>query len=279
MVIRIALLVAAGLYTYHRWKGPQQIPRCGLFSQHEFERLNCGHYHDSSHAHDVADLLSRLGASRGYSKEQLDFLAKVALLHDADQERGEGTPARVPVTIEWMFQNEARLCQQMSWSVPQLETAAALIARTEFPFDHTPRSHGTRFDGLSPVQLYEQLLTQLPIGQRPQAVTDALLLRFADQCSPYVNGFPRAVRSLVGLSREWANQGQASAIPTLWQNTPDFLAQIGFDLQEDWELCHRLGIEAEFPSPGQLFRDMGWRRRWNFRRNLASFQKVSGFTG
>lgn len=282
MVIRIVLLVAAGLTTLHRWKRAQEPPRCGLFSWHEFEQLNCGHYHDPSHAHEVADLIRTLGAARGYSKSRLDFLSKVGLLHDADlryhkgdQEPRLGTPARVPVTVEWLLENRARLCQQLNWESEDMDLAVALIARTEFPFDHNPRAHGTRFDGLTPVQLYEQLLGRLSPQQQAEVVTDGLLLRFADQCSPYVSGFPRAVRSVVGLSREWANQGQAGAIPGLWENTPGFLTKIGQDLEEDRELCARLGIVTDLPAPEVLFRDMGWRRRYNFRRNLASFQKIS----
>lgn len=282
MVFRIALFAAASCYTVYRLRESRRPPRCGLFSQHEFDELNCGHYHDSNHAHSVADLLKRLARARGYSRERIDLLTKVALLHDADLRwdldrttRRVGTPARVPVTISWLFRNRERLLKQMDWQECDLDLAAALIARTEFPFDHTPRNHGTEFDGLTPVELYERLLRELPPNQRAKVMTDGLMLRFADQCSAYVEGFPTAVRSLVALAQEWANQGQANAIPQLWENTPGFLTKIGSDLQEDEHLRDKLGLSVTLPTPQNLFAALGWRRRRNFRKNLARFRQVA----
>lgn len=281
MVTRIALLAAASVYTAYRVRKSRTPARCGLFSQHEFEQLNCGHYHDAGHAHAVADLVGRLAQSSGCTRERRDFLTKVALLHDADlrwdldkTQRKIGTPARVPVTISWLLRNRERLLKQMGWNDSQMDHAVALIARTEFPFDHNPRSHGTEFDGMTPVELYETLLRRLPPSERREVMTQALMLRFADQCSYYVEGFPTAVRSLVGLAQEWANQGQAVNIPQLWENTPTFLRKIGSDLTEDQGLQQRLGLEFPLPNSRQLFAALGWRRRRNFMKNVERFQEV-----
>ena len=189
-------------------------PGAGYFALTELNELNSGFYHDTCHALEVADLVKEMALALGRSEQRAEFLKQVALIHDADprlcDKTGEcqaGTPARVQVTISWMESQRKTLEKRFGWEGLQFDEACALIARTDFPFDRAPRSFGTRFDGMSPVELYREQLWKLPREQREACFTDALVLRFADQVSCYISDFQRAKRSVRDLADELNNAG------------------------------------------------------------------------
>ena len=251
----------------------------GYLSLSEFRNLNCGLYHDCQHAVDVAELTHELAIGLKKGSERAHFLRQVAFLHDADprvcQETGlilRGTPARVQVTLEWMEQERDRLIRQFDWYDRQFDEAKALIARTDYPFDREGRQHGTRFDGLSPVELHRQLLTELPRTRQAQVLEEGLLLRFADQISAYVEDFGRAAQSIHNLYSEFQQRGDSVNFKQLWQRTPEYLESIGKDLEPDRDLRANLGLsEARLFNRSELIRALPWQKRYNFKWNQRRF--------
>lgn len=260
-----------------RSSGP---PGAGYFALNELQELNSGYYHDAGHALEVAELVRELAIVLGRAEPRAEFLRQVALIHDADPrlcaesgEQKKGTPARVQVTLSWMLENRDALEQRFGWEGFQFAEACALIARTDFPFDQAPRRCGTAFDGMSPVEVYREQLWKLPEERRRQCFADALLLRFADQMSCYVDSYERAQRSVVDLAKELQNTGAAVTFEDISRNTPQFLDQVGLDLTFDKTLQAELNLDdVSLPSRTELIAALGWKRRTKLAWNTAKFR-------
>lgn len=255
-------------------------PGAGYFALSELKRLNCGYYHDTCHALEVAELVRSLALAHGHEESRAEFLKQVALIHDADPRTcpstglpREGTPARVQVTLSWMEQEKQHLEARFGWTGHQFGEALALIARTDFPFDDKPRSHGTRFDGMSPVEVYREALGRLPDSVRRQCMVDALLLRFADQVAAYVGSFQRARESVQDLVDELNNTGLSLTFENTFKQTPTFLRQVGTDLVHDEALKREFRFhDLALPSRNALTVLLGWKKRLSLSRNLLKFQ-------
>ncbi len=226
------------------------------FSSTEFQALNSGSYHNFEHPLVVAEAAGKFAPGLGWSPERKQFIEQVALLHDADDrtqvDSGEvktGTPARAQVTLEWMEQQKEQLSQRFGWNPEQFVEAKALVARTDFPFDDKPKAAmGTRYDGQSSVQVYRDLLAQLPENRQAEVMRDGLALRFADQAGFYANSFDMAVESVQGLAKE-LNTGLAGSL----KFTPTFLEGVGKDNAFDQQIAAELGLaKAELPDRDRL---------------------------
>lgn len=249
------------------------------FSSTEFQALNSGSYHNFDHPLVVADAAGAFASGLGWSPERKQFMQQVALLHDADDrtqaDSGEvktGTPARAQVTLEWMDQQKGELSQRFGWSSEQFVEAKALIARTDFPFDDKEKKPmGTRYDGQSSVQVYQELLQQLPKEKQAQVLVDGLALRFADQAGFYANSFDMAVESVQGLSQE-LNMGLAGSL----KFTPTFLAGVGKDTQFDQQVAGDLGHgQLELPDRDRLLASWNPAMAQRFRTNSSQFEMLA----
>ena len=255
-------------------------PGAGYFAFNELRQLNCGYYHDSIHALEVSGLVCTLAQASGRDPARAEFLKQVALIHDADPrtcpttgEAKEGTPARVQVTLSWMEKEQDKLQQRFDWSALHFKEAQALIARTDYPFDSNPRHLGTRFDGMSPVEVYRHSLTELPQARRAECMLDALLLRFSDQIAAYLGTFQRARKSVRDLVNELNNTGLSLSFQTIFDQTPHFLNQVGRDLEHDEALKSELGLhQLELPQRADLVALLGWKRRLKLTRNFLQFK-------
>ena len=248
------------------------------FSSTEFQALNSGSYHNFDHPIVVADAAAAFAPGLGWSPERQQFMQQVALLHDADDrtqvdsdEVKTGTPARAQVTLEWMDQQKGELSQRFGWSPEQIVEAKALIARTDFPFDDKEKKPmGTRYDGQSSVQVYQDLLQQLPKEKQAQVLVDGLALRFADQAGFYASSFDMAVESVQGLSKE-LNMGLAGSL----KFTPTFLAGVGQDNQFDAQLAQELGHgNLELPDRDRLLANWNPAMAQRFRTNSRQFEML-----
>lgn len=240
-----------------------------LFGDKAFQEWNSGSYHDSLHAMYVAEVVSALGRQRRYQPDRQLFLALVALLHDADP-RPAGTPASVPRTLEWMWLRREWLQLTLGWTDLAFATALALIARTDFPFDTTPRRNETMFDGLSPLALYRNLLLQLDPEARAAAFEDAQLLRFADQCANYSRDFATASLSVDDLADEMSEAGEPV---TRWDlDTATFLDGVGGDSGLDRRLAREIGLEARVFQQGEMIQLLPQAMRDAAARNQALFR-------
>lgn len=246
------------------------------FSSTEFQALNSGTYHNFEHPLVVADAAGAFAQGLGWSPERKQFIQQVALLHDADDrsqvDSGEvktGTPARAQVTLEWMEQQKEELSGRFGWSPEQFVEAKALVARTDFPFDDKPKAAmGTRYDGQSSVQVYQELLQQLPQEKQAEVLRDGLALRFADQAGFYANSFDMAVESVQGLAQE-LNMGLAGSI----KFTPTFLAGVGKDTQFDQQIASQLGLaQAELPDRDRLLANWNPAMAQRFQTNSRQFE-------
>lgn len=250
------------------------------FSSEEFQALNSGTYHNFDHPIVVADAAGGFAGGMGWSPERKQFIQQVALLHDAD-DRSQvgsdqvktGSPARAQVTLEWMDQQKEQLCERFDWKQEQFTEAKALIARTDFPFDDKPRNAmGTKYDGQSPVQVYKELLGQLPKAKQAEVLQDGLALRFADQAGFYAGSLDMAVEAVQGLVSELQGVGVPTNLASSLKMTPGFLAAAGNDLALDKQLAQELGHEGlRLPDRQDLLSrwDSGMEKR--FQTNLAEF--------
>lgn len=255
-------------------------PGAGYFALAELQSLNSGYYHDSCHALEVAELAFEVALAFGLTPARAEFLKQVALVHDADPrvcsqtgEVQEGTPARVQVTLAWMESEREKLEARFGWEGYQFEEACALIARTDYPFDRTPKCCGTRFDGRSPFEVYRETLGRLPRELREACLRDGLLLRFADQAAAYVKGFARARQSVLDLVDELKNAGVSIQLADSLKKTPEFLNQIGKDLDYDRMLTEELGLpEAHLPTRREILAALGWNKRLKMKWNSLRFR-------
>lgn len=258
-------------------------PGAGYFALTELNELNSGYYHDTCHALEVADLVKEMALALGRTEQRAEFLKQVALIHDADprlcNKTGEcqaGTPARVQVTITWMEFQRATLEKRFGWEGNQFDEACALIARTDFPFDRAPRSFGTPYDGMSPVELYRERLWKLPREARQSCFTDALVLRFADQISCYISNFERAKRSVRDLADELQNAGVSVTFEGILENTPKFLNAAGRDTDYDFQLREELNLpQAALPDRQALVAALGWKKRSQLAWNGLKFRMLN----
>lgn len=219
------------------------------FTPLEFSALNCGDYHDVYHALYVADVVMQLARRVGRSAERVVFLGQVALLHDADP-RPVGTPANVRRTLGWMGRNQKALVARLQWDTKDFTEALALIARTDFPYQLAPQKSADRWDGLSPVELYDLLLSRVEREKLEQAMEDAQLLRFADQVASYVQDWDTALLCVDGLVREFATKGVQTDRETL--DTAQFLRCITHDLYHDRRVAWSQGVSPRFFSLSDL---------------------------
>jgi hypothetical protein len=244
-----------------------------LFGEKNFAGWNPGCYHDTRHAMYVAEVVAEMARSRRQQPEGRCFLAQVALLHDADP-RPAGTAASVFRTLEWMWVHQETLQDCLGWTDQAFATALALIARTEYPFDITPRQQNTMFDGHSPYTLYRDLLSQLPAERRDQVFEDAQMLRFADQCANYCRDFATASASVDGLSQELSQGGRAVS---RWQlDTPAFLDALASDTMWDARLHHQLRLQARLWSRSELLGLLTPAMRKNLELNKELFLRERG---
>jgi len=266
--------------------GWEQTPASGLadlaaryFSQSEFQALNSGTYHNVEHPLVVAEAAGGFAQGLGWSPERKLFIQQVALLHDADdrsqvgsEEAKVGTPARAQVTLEWMDQQQEALRERFDWSPEQFTEAKALIARTDFPFDDKPKKPmGTRYDEQSPVQVYKDLLEQLPKEKQAQVLRDGLALRFADQAGFYAGSFDQAVQSVEGLALELQTVGVPTDLASSLKFTPKFLVDVGKDTGFDRQLAGELGHTLQLPGRDELLSSWEPAMAQRFRSNSAQF--------
>ncbi|MBX3169806.1 MAG: hypothetical protein KF760_20550 [Candidatus Eremiobacteraeota bacterium] len=249
------------------------------FSSTEFQALNSGTYHNFDHPLVVAEAAGAFGQGLGWSPERKQFIQQVALLHDADDrsqvDSGEvktGTPARAQVTLEWMEQQQEELSGRFGWSPEQFIEAKALVARSDFPFDDQPKAAmGTRYDGQSSVQVYQELLQQLPPEKQVEIMRDGLALRFADQAGFYAHSFDMAVESVQGLAQE-LNMGLAGSL----KFTPTFLADVGKDTRFDQQIAGQLGLpKAELPDRDRLLAHWNPAMARRFQINSRQFEMLA----
>ncbi len=253
------------------------------FSSTEFQALNSGTYHNFDHPLVVAEAAGGFAAGLGWSPERKQFIQEVALLHDADdrsqagsEEIKTGSPARAQVTLEWMDQQQEALKQRFRWDAEQFLEAKALIARTDFPFDDKPKAPmGTQYDGQSPVQVYSDLLQQLPAHKQAQVLRDGLALRFADQAGFYAGTFDQAVESVQGLAQELQSVGVPTDLAGSLKFTPGFLAGVGKDTLFDQQLAQQLGHKVALPGRDQLLSDWDPAMALRFRTNSTQFELLS----
>jgi hypothetical protein len=250
------------------------------FSTTEFEALNSGTYHNTEHPLVVAEAAGAFAKGLGWSPERKQFIQQVALLHDADdrQQSGSGeiktgTPARAQVTLEWMDQQQEALESRFNWSPQQFREAKALIARTDFPFDDKPKNPmGTRYDGKSSLQVYQDLLSELPKETQAQVLKDGLALRFADQAGFYSNTFDQAVEAVSDLSEELKKVGVPTDLAGSLKFTPTFLKDLGTDERWDRQIAESLNLRVDLPTRDTLMQSWEPHKRENFNTNCAQFE-------
>ena len=239
-----------------------------LFGGKNFASWNPGSYHDVNHALYVAEVVAEMAGRRRRQPERRCFLAQVALLHDADP-RPAGTAAAVFRTLEWMWVHKETLQDSLEWTDAAFASALALIARTDFPFDVTPRQLGTMFDGHSPYTLYRDLLAQLPDHDREQVFEDAQILRFADQCANYCRDFETASTSVDDLAAELSHGPRPMS---RWElDTPTFLNALAGDTIWDARLQLELRLRGRIFSQAELIQLLSPARQSNLERNKGLF--------
>jgi hypothetical protein len=228
------------------------------FTPGEWAQLNPGVYHDEYHPVHVANTVADVAHGLGRTPERAEFLQQVALLHDVDERinlstgaQNKTSPARVPVTLEWMDRNQDAISGRMGWDGADFAEAKALIARTDFPFNDKAKNLGTRYDGQAPVELYEKLLQDVPVERRRQTMEDGLMLRFADQVGNYSVDKEQSSRYIAGLAEEMRGVGIQITNEQLAKGSPDFLRSVGTEMQDDWNIAGNLNI----PSSGFADRD------------------------
>ncbi|MBN9415105.1 MAG: hypothetical protein J0I12_06670 [Candidatus Eremiobacteraeota bacterium] len=258
------------------------------FSADEFQALNSGSYHNFDHPIVVADAAGGFAHGMGWSPERKQFIQQVALLHDAD-DRSQvgsdnvktGSPARAQVTLEWMDQQKGELCERFGWQPEQFTEAKALIARTDFPFDDKPRNPmGTKYDGQSPLQVYKDLLSEMPKSKQAEVLKDGLALRFADQAGFYAGSFDMAVEAVEGLCKELQGVGVPTNLASSLKVTPGFLASAGKDNALDTQLAQELGHQnLSLPGREELLQswDPGMGQR--FLANSKQFELMGQAIG
>lgn len=258
------------------------------FSADEFQALNSGTYHNFDHPIVVADAAGGFAHGMGWSPERKQFIQQVALLHDAD-DRSQvgsddvktGTPARAQVTLEWMDQQKDQLCERFNWKPEQFTEAKALIARTDFPFDDKARQPmGTKYDGQSPMQVYKELLAELPKEKQAEVLKDGLALRFADQGGFYAGSFDMAVDAVQGLVSELQGVGVPTNLAGSLKFTPGFLADVGKDNQLDKQLAQELGHQnLQLPGREEMLSAWDPAMAQRFRTNSEQFKLMSQAIG
>ena len=161
------------------------------------------------------------------------------------------------------------------------EKLTALIARTDFPFDDKARKPmGTKYDGQSPMQVYKELLSELPKEKQAEVLKDGLALRFADQGGFYAGSFDMAVEAVQGLVKELQGVGVPTNLAGSLKFTPSFLADVGKDNALDKQLAQELGhSELKLPDRDEMLSlwDPGMTQR--FRTNTEQFNLMAQAIG
>lgn len=215
-----------------------------------FEILNSGIYHDTQHVLTVSKLASSMAKNAGFCRKLCRFLAQVALIHDADERKdpksGERNPLQHPRlnnTLDWMTRNEDYLCRHFSWTRSNFLMAQAVVARTAFPYDNTPRDFGSEFKGLSPVEVSHALLRQLPAEDRANAVRMGIILHYADQIANYCGPWRRLQHTLNGLVEELKASGIELTVSDL--DPVSVLRSAGSELSHDRGTALKFGLGKE----------------------------------
>lgn len=231
-------------------------------------------YHSARHSLNVCMVMKRLAAE--YFPGHEDFLTRVAALHDVDPQRRPGTPSRVPATLEWLRMNRADLKKRFLWTDQNLDTAAVIIMRTEYPLDcflH-PTSYKEAYKDRSPRQVYRMMLTELPADQRALALrAGAILSEYADKASWYLEGPKTALEAVQGLVNEINAMGGHAELKSL--KTHRFLSQIG--QKDSFALDDELAGELELtglslPLIDEVLACLPVRQSVNFRENIDQFR-------
>ena len=243
-------------------------------------------YHDGLHTLYTANLAFTLAKRRGLSHQDALFIQDVAFLHDIDPYRLSGFPTRVPKTLEVLKAdfnreksilgetNTSFLRDQLQWTEHQYHMAVALIQRTEYPFidDHpSPIYRAT-----SPVAMYEQYISQLPVRDRAFVLREgALLSEYADKGSWYGRlPFSQVVDVVKGLALEMTNAGGTKVdTKKLVKESYQFLSAIGRNdaFGYDYQLAQSFGISLQIPLIEEVFGRLLPEYGAIFEENLKSF--------
>jgi hypothetical protein len=139
---------------------------------------------------------------------------------------------------------------------------------------------GTKYDGQSPKQVYQELLQQLPKETQAEVLQDGLALRFADQGGFYSGSFDMAVDAVQGLVSELQTVGVPTNLAGSLKFTPGFLADVGKDNQLDQQLAQGLGHQnLKLPGRDEMLSmwEPGMTQR--FRTNSEQFSLLAQALG
>lgn len=217
-----------------------------LFGKIAFDSWNCGSYHDAHHAMYVAEVVAAMAAD--HPPRRRLFLTQVALLHDIEP-RHLGTAPQVYRTLDWMMEHKQTLRAILDWTEPAFQAALAMIARTELPFNNTPRWVDSVYDGHSPYSLYQRLLLALEPDPRDDVFEDAQLLSFADQCANFCRDSQTASQSLADLAREQQKTDASIASPAV-----AVLESQGLSVRWDSRLARELSLRGRVLGFDELYR-------------------------
>jgi hypothetical protein len=242
------------------------------FTPAEFKALNTGFYHSPAHPVNVAAVAGPLAKNLGASEADQDLIVKAAIIHDADA-RPEGTPARVPVTLQWMDDNRADVQGRFGWNDSQFNEAKAIIARTDFPFSDatSKQSYHTSYDGKSPLQVYREQLDNVAPERRADVMRLGLAGRFADQIGNYTGTPEQGVITVHDLERELKLPANA-----LLSGSAAFQAQVGKDVSLDQALAESAGVPTQaLPDRETLMAALPSSLREALAANIAGFGTVA----
>lgn len=240
----------------------------GFFTPRELCRLHCGDYHDVYHTLYVMETVVDMASKLRLAPDRINFLAQVALLHDADP-RESGTPADVRRTLRWIELQKAALCERFDWSEEKYNEALALICRTEYPFDRQSKKSDDVYNGLSPAELYDVILSRVEDPAR--LIVEGQILRFSDQVANYIRDWNTASLCQKGLIAEMRAIGLEASQESL--NTPKFLADVGKDWSHDLRIAWSQGVPPRLLSRNDLLYLLSDQQRTMMDRNIVAFEK------
>ncbi len=234
-------------------------------------------YHNAAHTVNTMEVAYNFALARGLSPKKAQFVAEVALLHDWDSARTQGTPARVSATLDALrkdfykvkpliLKNKAMdkgksmksvLRERFGWTQGQLNMALAMIQRTEYPFSNSYDPKKSKQH--SPFRRYAQMVGRLPAKDRAFVLREgALLSEYADKGSWYFKkNFKGAFKVVEGLKNEFRTIPGKGKTTISDLETGTFLRSIGtkscFTL--DAVLAQKLGVPRfEVPHTRAFFK-------------------------
>jgi len=155
-------------------------------------------YHKWLHSKNVGDLAYTFAKALGLDEEWATFLYHMALLHDFDPKRPEGTRPKVPATLEVLRRDWERiesldgraghsfLREALGWDEEgrRYRMAVAIIQRSEFPFatEHPNPFYQQR--NTNPVDEYRKTLEVMPEADHRFVLKwGAIFSEYADKMS------------------------------------------------------------------------------------------------